>query len=71
MNTEQTTEPENEKITPRPLERRVRPATFDDWFLSLEDGRKAILRDDKWRLAQAAFDAAFILGQQYQERSNA
>ncbi len=30
---------------------------MNTWFCSLPDERKAILRDDKWMLAQAAFDA--------------
>lgn len=31
--------------------------TFNEWFLSLPEQRQAILRNDKWMLAQAAFDA--------------
>lgn len=30
---------------------------FNGWFLSLEEGRQAVLRDDKWMLAEAAFEA--------------
>lgn len=31
--------------------------TLNEWFLSLPPGRQAILRDDKWMLADAAFEA--------------
>ena len=31
--------------------------TFNEWFTSLEKGRQAVLRDDKWMLADAAFQA--------------
>lgn len=31
--------------------------TFNQWFCSLPEQRQEILRDDKWMLAQAAFDA--------------
>lgn len=31
--------------------------TMDGWFLSLPPGRQAVLIEDKWRLAQAAFIA--------------
>lgn len=34
---------------------------LNSWFLSLEPGRQAVLREDKWMLAGAAFDA----GRQY------
>jgi hypothetical protein len=30
---------------------------FDAWFESLPEGRKAVLREDKWLLAEAAFEA--------------
>lgn len=30
--------------------------TFNEWFLSLPEGRQAILREDKWMLADAAFE---------------
>lgn len=29
----------------------------NSWFMSLSEGRQAVLRDDKWMLAHAAFDA--------------
>lgn len=32
--------------------------TFNEWFLSLEEGRQEVLRDDKWMLAAAAFEFA-------------
>lgn len=32
---------------------------FNDWFCSLPEGRQAVLRDDKWRLADNAFQAGF------------
>lgn len=31
--------------------------TFNEWFLSLPDGEQAILKQDKWMLADAAFRA--------------
>lgn len=31
--------------------------TFNEWFCSLPEQRQAILRDDKWMLAQAAYKA--------------
>lgn len=42
-----------------------RPPSFNAWFTSLPEGRQAILRDDKWMLAQAAFDAGMNLGSAY------
>lgn len=42
-----------------------RPPSFNEWFLSLPEGRQAALRDDKWMLAQAAFDAGMNLGAAY------
>ena len=32
---------------------------FNDWFCSLPEGHQAVLRDDKWRLADSAFQAGF------------
>jgi len=29
----------------------------NSWFMSLSEGRQSVLRDDKWMLAHAAFDA--------------
>lgn len=31
--------------------------TFNDWFLNLSPERQAIIREDKWMLANAAFEA--------------
>lgn len=31
--------------------------TFNKWFMSLPEGRQAVLREDKWMLANAAFEA--------------
>ena len=31
--------------------------TFNEWFCSLPEGRQAVLLEDKWMLAQAAFEA--------------
>ena len=42
-----------------------RPPSFNAWFISLPEGRQAILREDKWMLAQAAFDAGMNLGTAY------
>lgn len=36
--------------------------TFNEWFLSLVEGRQKVLRDDKWMLAQASFDAGKTAG---------
>ncbi len=40
--------------------------TFNQWFLSLEEGRQEVLREDKWLLASAAFEA----GKAIQQLSN-
>ena len=34
--------------------------TFDEWWDSLEEGRRAILREDRWMMARAAYDAGSI-----------
>lgn len=34
--------------------------TFNEWYLSLEKCRQQVLRDDKWMLANAAFEAGQI-----------
>lgn len=39
------------------------PRTLNDWFLSLPEDRQAVLRDDKWMLARAAFCAGMKAGQ--------
>ncbi|MFV1944031.1 hypothetical protein VPH49_24855 [Pseudomonas luteola] len=31
--------------------------TLNEWFLSLEEGRQAVLREDKWMLAENAYQA--------------
>lgn len=33
-------------------------SAFNEWFLSLPEGRQKVLRDDKWNLAEAAFNHA-------------
>ena len=33
-------------------------SNFNTWFLSLEKGRQEILMEDKWRLAENAFNAS-------------
>lgn len=38
------------------------PPHLNTWFLSLEPPRQAVLREDKWMLAEAAFRAGFNLG---------
>lgn len=38
-----------------------RAAQVNDWFLSLPPERQAVLRDDKWLLADAAFEAGKAL----------
>lgn len=35
----------------------VEHQSLNEWFLSLEPGRQAVLREDKWMLANAAFEA--------------
>lgn len=35
--------------------------TFNEWFLSLEDGRQALLRVEQWMLADNAFEAGKAL----------
>lgn len=35
--------------------------TFNQWWLSLPKGRRDVLIEDKWRLAEAAFDAGVAL----------
>lgn len=32
--------------------------TLNEWFLSLPEGRQKVLREDKWMLAEAAWEAA-------------
>lgn len=34
--------------------------TFNEWYLSLEKDRQQVLRDDKWMMANAAFEAGQI-----------
>lgn len=46
------------------------PLSFNAWFISLPEGRQAILREDKWMLAQAAFDAGINLGTAYALAAN-
>ena len=47
----------------QPLEVPVAPPepptglTFNEWFLALEDGRQAVLREEQWMLADNAFEA--------------
>lgn len=31
--------------------------TFNEWLLSLSEGRRSVLIEDKWMLAQAAYEA--------------
>lgn len=51
----------------QPPELPVEPAepptgvTFNEWFLSLEDGRQAVLRVEQWMLADNAFEAGKAL----------
>lgn len=35
----------------------AQPTTFNEWWLSLPKGRRVALQDDKWRLADAAYEA--------------
>ncbi len=39
----------------------------NSWFVSLPEGRQAVLRDDKWMLAHAAFDAGRAAAPQAQQ----
>lgn len=36
--------------------------TFNEWFTKLPEGRQKILREDKWMLAEAAFEAGVSFG---------
>lgn len=36
---------------------------FNDWFASLPEGRQAVLRDDKWLLADSAYQAGQVEAQ--------
>jgi hypothetical protein len=38
------------------------PSAFNDWFLSLPEGRQDILKDDKWMMAEAAFRQGVEVG---------
>jgi hypothetical protein len=38
--------------------------TLNQWFLSLVSGRQAVLVEDKWMLANAAFEAGSALKQE-------
>ena len=44
--------------------------TLNEWFLSLEDGRQAVLRDDKWMLADNAFEAGKAISSEELMRLN-
>lgn len=46
------------------------PSAFNQWFLSLEIGRRDILLEDKWALASAAFEAGFLLAEEERRRDN-
>lgn len=35
---------------------------INDWWLSLDQGRRDVLIEDKWMLANAAFDAGLKVG---------
>lgn len=45
--------------------------TFNEWFTSLPEGRQKVLREDKWMLANAAFEAAMMLSRDEIERLRA
>lgn len=36
---------------------------FNEWFISLPEGRQAVLREEKWMLADNAFQAGLAQGQ--------
>lgn len=38
--------------------------TFNEWFMSLPEGRQKVLREDKWLLANAAFEAGAMLSRE-------
>lgn len=38
--------------------------TFNEWFMSLPEGRQKVLREDKWVLANAAFEAGARLSRE-------
>jgi hypothetical protein len=45
--------------------------TLNEWFLSLSEERQKILREDKWMLANAAFEFAYQSGRDAQRESDA
>ena len=45
--------------------------TLNDWFLSLPVGRQKILLEDKWMLAQAAFEYGYKRGCEEQKERDA
>lgn len=38
------------------------PKSFNEWFCNLEPGRQAVLREDKWMLADTAFRTGLDFG---------
>jgi hypothetical protein len=40
---------------------QLNTASMNDWFLSLAEGHRNVLRDDKWALANAAFTGGYQL----------
>jgi hypothetical protein len=37
--------------------------TFNSWFCNLPEGRQIVLKEDKWRLSEAAFEAGKSIGE--------
>lgn len=48
---------QQETLATQPAAGEPKWSCLNAWFLSLEPGRQAVLREDKWMLAGAAFDA--------------
>lgn len=51
----------NDAVSGHPLNGHS-PLSFNAWFLTLEKGRQEILKDDKWLLADSAYEAGVIEG---------
>lgn len=44
--------------------------SFNEWLLSLPEGRRNVLREDKWMLASAAWEAAIKLMEERYAQNN-
>jgi len=60
----------NEPVEPSEHSEPPTVSTLNEWFLSLEDGRQAVLREDKWMFADNAFEAGKALSADELKRLN-